>query len=149
LISPAFFGYVAWSSSTFSTLNHLRRFKGYTEITIVPKSIDLKTIHLHSRQCSRIASSFRKGILIHAHPDIHSVTVGSQQAEFTHHDPLSNINISSAQDCHNHPELKRKVYSALAECDEGELSIVIPREVQLQQSENLAAGIFSEGELYS
>jgi hypothetical protein len=78
---------------------------------------------------------------------IHSVTVGSYPAEFVHHDPLSSLNISAPQDCHNHPELKRKVYSALAESDEGELSIAIPREVPLKQSGHQAASaiISSEG----
>jgi transcription initiation factor TFIID subunit 2 len=80
---------------------------------------------------------------------IHSVTVGSHQTEFTQHDPLANITISGSndpQDCHNHPELKRKLYSALAEGDEGELSIAIPKEVPLKQSDHSSSGvIFSEG----
>ena len=50
------------------------------------------------------------------------------------------------QDVHNHPELKRKLYSALQEGDEGELSIAIPKEVSLRQSGNRAvSGIISEG----
>lgn len=64
---------------------------------------------------------------------IQSVTVASHSADFVHHDPLSNIALS-ANDCHNHPELKRKVYSALQESDEGELSIAIPKEVSLKPS---------------
>jgi transcription initiation factor TFIID subunit 2 len=47
-------------------------------------------------------------------------------------------------DCHRHPELKRKVYSALQESDEGELSIVIPKEVSLKQTLN-ARIVCSEG----
>jgi transcription initiation factor TFIID subunit 2 len=70
--------------------------------------------------------------------------VNSHPADFTHHDPLSTINISSPQDCHNHPELKRKVYSALTECDEGELSIALPKEVQLKPSGHSAIGVPSE-----
>ena len=54
--------------------------------------------------------------------------------------------MSNAQDCHYHPELKRKTYSALAESDEGELSIAIPQEVSLRPSGNTATGqVFSEG----
>ncbi|KAG5645341.1 hypothetical protein DXG03_006403 [Asterophora parasitica] len=45
-----------------------------------------------------------------------------------------------AQDCHRHPELKRKLYSALQEGDEGELAIAIPREVPLRQSGLLPTG---------
>lgn len=98
---------------------------GYTEITIIPNSPELRTIHLHSRQCA-----------------IHSVIVGSYPADFTHADPLANISFATpeeAQDAHRHAELKRKVYSALQEADEGELSIAIPKEVSLKQSSYLTA----------
>ncbi|PIL31521.1 hypothetical protein GSI_06223 [Ganoderma sinense ZZ0214-1] len=101
---------------------------GYTEITVVPTSKDLKTIHLHARQC-----------------DIHSVTVASHPADFVHSDPIANLTVSDATDVHHHPELKRKVYSALQEGDEGELSIAIPKEVSLRQSGHRAAsGMVSE-----
>ncbi|KAM6498612.1 hypothetical protein JOM56_006560 [Amanita muscaria] len=99
---------------------------GYTEITIIPASSELRTIHLHSRQCT-----------------IHSVTVAGHSAEFTHHDPLTHISMGSsneAQDCHRHAELKRKIYSALQDSDEGELSIAIPREVALRQSVQSSGG---------
>ncbi len=78
---------------------------------------------------------------------IHSVTVASYPAEFSHYDPLANIHLSKPDDCHAHPELKRKVYSALAEGDEGELSIAIPKDVVIRQSGHAAAGIMSEGML--
>ncbi|OJA15957.1 TAF2 protein [Rhizopogon vesiculosus] len=90
---------------------------GYTEITLIPTNPNLRAIHLHSRQCT-----------------IHSVSVASHPADFVHHDPLAQINISNPQDCHTYPELKRKIYSALAEGDEGELSIAIPKEVSLRQT---------------
>ncbi|KAI6112477.1 hypothetical protein EDD16DRAFT_1167057 [Pisolithus croceorrhizus] len=104
---------------------------GYTEITVVPNNANLRTIHLHARQCT-----------------IHLVTVASHQADFVHCDPLANVNISTPQDCHTYPELKRKIYSALAEGDEGELSIAIPKEVSLRQlgqsGHPTASGILSE-----
>jgi len=54
---------------------------------------------------------------------------------------------TETQDCHRHAELKRKVYSALQECDEGELSIAIPRDVALKQSGSSSfGGVVSEGE---
>ncbi|KAF9531853.1 hypothetical protein CPB83DRAFT_785561 [Crepidotus variabilis] len=93
---------------------------GYTEITIVPTSSELRTVHLHSRQCT-----------------IHNIIVAGHPAEFIHHDPLANISMGAqaeAQDCHRHPELKRKIYSAMQEGDEGELSIAIPAEVSLKQA---------------
>jgi transcription initiation factor TFIID subunit 2 len=80
---------------------------------------------------------------------IHSVSVASHPADFVHHDPLAQINISNPQDCHTYPELKRKIYSALAEGDEGELSIAIPKEVSLRQTghanHSLLNGHLSEG----
>ena len=78
---------------------------------------------------------------------IHEVFVSSHKADFVQHDPLSSLNISNPQDCHNHPELKRKLYSALAEGDEGELSIAIPKEVSLRQSGHghFATSVASEG----
>lgn len=104
---------------------------GYTELTLVPNNANLKTIHLHARQCT-----------------IHFVTVASHQADFVHGDPLANVNISTPQDCHTYPELKRKIYTALAEGDEGELSIAIPKEVPLRQvgqsGHSTASGILSE-----
>jgi transcription initiation factor TFIID subunit 2 len=75
--------------------------------------------------------------------------VAGHQAEFVHHDALANISMGStneAHDCHRHPELKRKVYSALQESDEGELSVTIPREVSLKQTSN-ASVVYNEGEM--
>ncbi|KAJ7150184.1 hypothetical protein C8R46DRAFT_1008308 [Mycena filopes] len=103
---------------------------GYTEITIVPTSKDLKTIYLHSRQCT-----------------IQTVTVASIPTEFIHHDPLAHISVGAPNeplDCHRHPELKRKLYSALQESDEGELSIAIPPEVALKYSGNSVKPAVSE-----
>ena len=77
---------------------------------------------------------------------IHGVTVGSFPADFVHQDPFAHLSVSNPQDVHNHPELKRRVYSALAEGDEGELSISIPREVAVTPSGHRAqTGIVSEG----
>ncbi|KAI0028582.1 hypothetical protein K488DRAFT_80600 [Vararia minispora EC-137] len=96
---------------------------GYTILTVHPTTRDLRTVHLHSRQCT-----------------IHNVTVASDQADFVHYDPLSNMTISNPQDVHTHPELKRRLYSALADGDEGELSIAIPEGV-LKPSGHSVAGL--------
>ncbi|KAG6851364.1 hypothetical protein H0H93_005762 [Arthromyces matolae] len=111
--------------------SHLRyislRVQGYTEITIIPNSKDLKTVYLNSRQCT-----------------IHDVRVANHTADFNHIDPLVNINMgapSEAHDCHRHPELKRKLYTALQEGDEGELAIAIPKEVALKQSGQVPTSI--------
>lgn len=64
---------------------------------------------------------------------IQSVHVGAHSAEFVHNDPIVNLTAGvSEPDCHRHPELKRKLYSALQEGDEGELAIAIPNEVSLK-----------------
>jgi hypothetical protein len=59
---------------------------------------------------------------------IQHVTVGGARTEAFQWDPTAHLSISNSKDCHIHPELKRRVYSAYAEADEGELSIAIPRE---------------------
>ncbi|KAG9119594.1 hypothetical protein FRC07_005323, partial [Ceratobasidium sp. 392] len=95
---------------------------GYTELTIVPLSRDLKTIHLHAR-C-----------------DIHSVSVAAApgaettKADFVHHDPTQTVAVSDATDVHLYPELKRRLFGAAAEADEGELSIAIPTGFALHPS---------------
>jgi hypothetical protein len=67
---------------------------------------------------------------------IHHVTVGGIKAEAFQWDPMTNMSISNPKDGHLHPELKRRVYSAYAESDEGELSIAIPRETTLIMTEH-------------
>ena len=62
---------------------------------------------------------------------IEAVTVASHKAEFSHNDPLTSMTIT--KDCHAHPELKRKLYAALTEGEEGELAIGIPGQVSLKQ----------------
>lgn len=119
-------------------------------MTVVPESKELKTLHLHSRQCSMSSKPCRSTFeLIVAPPaDIHSVMVGTHPAEFVHHDSLSSLHTSKSDDCHTHPELKRKFYSALAEGDEGELSIGIPKEIVIRPSGHAMSGIASEGMVY-
>ncbi|KAG8886099.1 hypothetical protein FRB98_001473 [Tulasnella sp. 332] len=85
---------------------------GYTELTIVPKIRELKSIHLHCRQC-----------------EVTKVTVQSQLADYVHYDPVAHISVANPTDVHIYPEIKRRIYSALSEGDEGELSIGLPAEV--------------------
>lgn len=83
--------------------------RGYTEITIVPIIPTLRTIHIHSRQCT-----------------IHSVSVAQNSADFVVTDPFANLGPSKPDDVHSFPEIKRKVFSAFSNADEGELSISLP-----------------------
>jgi len=87
--------------------------------------------------------------LIYAFVAIQSVTVAGHPADFSHVDPLTNMTMggpTEAQDCHRHPELKRKIYSALQESDEGELSISIPADVSLKQSGSSGTVFANDGE---
>ncbi|KAG9000448.1 hypothetical protein FRB94_005418 [Tulasnella sp. JGI-2019a] len=86
--------------------------RGYTELTVVPKIRELKSIHLHCRQC-----------------EVTKVTVASQLADYVHYDPLAQVTVANPTDVHVYPEIKRKIYSALSDGDEGELSIGMPAEV--------------------
>lgn len=83
--------------------------RGYTEITIVPNLSTLRTIHLHSREC-----------------DIHSISVAGETADYVLQDYFSSLGPSKADDVHSFPEIKRKLFTALADSDEGALSIAIP-----------------------
>lgn len=53
--------------------------------------------------------------------------------------------MSDITDCHSHPEVKRKLYSALAECDEGELAIPIPRQVSVKSCGTSSRALNGDG----
>ena len=77
--------------------------------------------------------------------DIHSVNVGAHHADFVHNDPTTSIATPELRDCHKHPQVKRKLFSALAECDEGELAISIPPQVKLTGVNRVVNSIVNEG----
>lgn len=79
--------------------------------------------------------------------DVSAVQVGGYAVQdWAYHDPLSNISALDINDCHRHPELKRKLYSAYAESDEGELAIPMPRQISLKTTALSGEGIAaSEG----
>lgn len=68
---------------------------------------------------------------------VHKVTIAIRDtngrlevpAEFFYKDPLASISLSKADDVHLFPEFKRRLYSALSDGDEGELSIALPEEM--------------------
>jgi hypothetical protein len=88
-----------------------RRFgrRGYAEIILVPNIPSLRTIHIHLRQCT-----------------IHRVTIADNVADLVLHDPFRNLGPTQPGDVHSFLEIKLKVFSALSDADEGELSIAIP-----------------------
>ena len=78
--------------------------------------------------------------------DISSVQVnGYNVPDWICHDPLSNVVMSDITDCHRHPEVKRKMYSSLAECEEGELAIPLPRQVHLRSAGNVGSRVNGDG----
>lgn len=80
-------------------------------------------------------------ILLHSLTAITAVQVaGYTVTDWAFHDPLSGVITSDLTDVHKHPELKRKIYSSLAESDEGELAIPIPRQVAVKSTGH-ASGI--------
>jgi transcription initiation factor TFIID subunit 2 len=71
----------------------------------------------------------------HTAAEVHSVTVAAHTAHFAYHDPIQNVNPTDPSDPHRYPEVHRKLYGALAESDEGELSIALPPQVQVMEVE--------------
>jgi transcription initiation factor TFIID subunit 2 len=63
--------------------------------------------------------------------EILSAKVNGHAANFVYFDPLANLGVSKPEEFNQYPELKRKLYSALSESDEGELSIGIPDQVSV------------------
>lgn len=104
--------------------------QGFTELTVAPNRSDLRTLHLHARQSSTNAIIDSSTTSLKQFLEITSVRVNGYVAEYFHQDPLGNLTVSKPEDFNVYPELKRKLYSALAESEEGELSIAIPPTVQ-------------------
>ncbi|KIO26946.1 hypothetical protein M407DRAFT_233870 [Tulasnella calospora MUT 4182] len=63
------------------------------------------------------------------------VTVAGVVSDYIHYDPLVNIHVANRSDVHLYPEIKRKLYSALSEGDEGELSIGLPADMVARQEQ--------------
>lgn len=76
---------------------------------------------------------FELRLLLAYSSDINSVQVGGYSVQdWACYDPLLSVSASDITDCHRHPEVKRKLYSSYAECEEGELAIPIPRQVSVK-----------------
>ena len=63
--------------------------------------------------------------------EISAVKINGHTADFVHYDPLAHLTIGKTDEYKSYPELKRKIYSALSESDEGELSIAVPSQVSV------------------
>lgn len=79
-----------------------------------------------------------------------AVQVGGYNVQdWAYLDPLSNVLTSEITDCHRHPELKRKLYSSYAECDEGELAIPLPRQIAVRSTGSNVGGVTRESTLHA
>ncbi|MBW0488935.1 hypothetical protein O181_028650 [Austropuccinia psidii MF-1] len=87
--------------------------KALTEITILPLSAELSTVHLHSNSCS---------ILNVYHP----TDQGNQKLDFLLNEPFP-IKIPDPNSVRQYPEAKRRLFERVNEKETGELVIQIDR----------------------
>ncbi|BGP23606.1 transcription initiation factor TFIID subunit 2 [Rhodotorula toruloides] len=88
------------------------RIHGYTELTIVPTAADLRTVWLHARSLSILSCSLRLPTVV--------------PLAFSHLPP-STPALTQPENIHTYPEMKRQIWRAENEGEEGELGIAIPQ----------------------
>lgn len=86
--------------------------QGYTELTIVPTEGDLRTVWLHARSLAVLGCSLRLPTIV---PLAYS------------HLPPAVPALTQPENIHTYPEMKRQIWRADHEGDEGELGIAIPQ----------------------
>ncbi|GAA5910197.1 hypothetical protein JCM8208_006756 [Rhodotorula glutinis] len=87
------------------------RINGFTELTIVPNLPDLKTVWLHARSLTILGASLRLPTVV--------------PLAFTHLPPAA-PSLTQPDNIHTYPEMKRHIWRADNEGEEGELGIAIP-----------------------
>ncbi|GAA5938378.1 transcription initiation factor TFIID subunit TAF2 [Sporobolomyces koalae] len=87
------------------------RINGYTELTIVPTEPDLRTVWLNARSLNVLSTSLRVPTVV--------------PLDFSHLPPAPPT-LTEPTNIHTYPELKRSVWRADNEGEEGELGIAIP-----------------------
>ncbi|GAA6000165.1 transcription initiation factor TFIID subunit TAF2 [Rhodotorula paludigena] len=87
------------------------RINGYTELTIVPTEADLRTVWLHARSLSILGASLRLPTVV--------------PLAFSHLPPATPA-LTQPDNIHTYPEMKRQIWRADNEGEEGELGIAIP-----------------------
>ncbi|GAA6019407.1 hypothetical protein JCM11491_004818 [Sporobolomyces phaffii] len=88
------------------------RINGYTELTIQPTEPDLRTLWLNARSLNILATSLRVPTVV--------------PLDFSHLPPAPPT-LTEPSNIHTYPELKRSVWRADNEGEEGELGIAIPQ----------------------
>lgn len=112
---------------------HSGLLSGFTELTLLPSSPDLKLIYLNFRQgVVKAVTLFSPNRPVPSAPPAASSStpnaaapVPSVQAPFSHNDPLALLTLSNPKDPHIYPEAKRKAFAAYTEAEGGELAIRI------------------------
>lgn len=94
------------------TNTRMQNTQGYTELTIVPTEGDLRTVWLHARSLSILGCSLRLPTIV---PLAYS------------HLPPALPALTQPENIHTYPEMKRQIWRADHEGDEGELGIAIPQ----------------------
>ncbi|GAA5825196.1 hypothetical protein JCM3770_002346, partial [Rhodotorula araucariae] len=87
------------------------RIHGFTELTIVPTLPDLRTVWLHARSLTILAASLRLPTVV--------------PLAFSHLPPATPA-LTQPDNIHTYPEMKRHIWRAENEGEEGELGIAIP-----------------------
>lgn len=87
--------------------------QGYTELTITPTAPDLKVVWLHARDLVITAATLRL-------PNGATIPL-----EFNYLPPAPPV-LTQPENIHTYPELKRSVWRATSEGEEGELGIALP-----------------------
>lgn len=63
---------------------------------------------------------------------IQHISCAGRPADYSYNDHLSSLSLSDPKDVHLYPELKRKLYAAASEGSGGELSILLPPDINVE-----------------
>lgn len=118
-------GFVLNAQRVALDLDFAGSIKATTYLTVKPTNVRLSTVFLHAAPCLKITAVHLSG------PNIDD-PLPSIPASFTHYNPLlglsdssdgQTINFNTNDVIQRHPDIKRKLWSAMTEKDEGELAI--------------------------
>jgi len=118
-------GFVLNGQRVVLDLDFAGSLKATAYLTIKPTNVRLSTVFLHAAPCLRITAIQLSG------PDIED-PLPALPASFNHYNPLLGlydindgqpINPNAPDAIQRHPDVKRKLWTAMAEKDEGELAI--------------------------
>jgi len=118
-------GFVLNGQRVVLDLDFAGSLKATAYLTIKPTNVRLSTVFLHAAPCLKITAIQLSG------PDLED-PLPALPASFNHYNPLLGlyeindgqpINPNASDAIQRHPDVKRKLWTAMAEKDEGELAI--------------------------